>query len=104
MPRSLVSQAGPLAMRRVLVAGAAFSKRSRMFLDLVDLSVLRSYDHNQSRACRPPFSNCDFGGIANNMDVQIAIANWANGRYRYFNHAVYDCSPTRFLDQTLYID
>jgi hypothetical protein len=33
MPRSLVSQAGPLAMRRVLVADATYLKRS-LSLDL----------------------------------------------------------------------
>jgi hypothetical protein len=31
MPRSLVSQAGPLAMRRVLVADATYLKRSLSF-------------------------------------------------------------------------
>jgi hypothetical protein len=32
MPRSLVSQAGPLAMRRALVADATYLKRSLSFV------------------------------------------------------------------------
>jgi hypothetical protein len=35
MPRSLVSQAGPLAMRLVLAADATYFKRSLMFQDVV---------------------------------------------------------------------
>jgi hypothetical protein len=44
MPRSLVSQAGPLAMRRVLAADATYLKRSLMFEYMVFVwkSILNS--------------------------------------------------------------